>query len=104
MSRPPTRYARVHLTVLQPGDRSVGIPETWTEVSLKVGDPGFFDLVDRVDFERDLKAWVAQWFDNPKVFTRAELAVLERGEREAELDLEAIEEEYFRRLEKGGSR
>lgn len=98
MPRGPQRYSRVHLVVHEPGDRSVGVQERWIEVSLKVEDPDFFCHVEREDFERSLRDWAAQWFDlgpTGRVFTKAELAAVERYS----LDIEAAEDEYFRKLE-----
>jgi len=86
------------LVAHNPGERGVGIPETWVDLKLSIDDEYFDEDPEFAErFERDFKKFMKSWLDAREIWTEAELKELERREAEAEKQMERAEAEWARR-------
>ena len=85
----------VKLVAHNPGERSVGLPESWIDVKLSIGDEYFGDDPEfAADFVQDFKKFMKTWLDTRDVWTEDELKALERGEAEFEEETARQEAAY----------
>lgn len=78
--RPRGEQTKIDLTIMNPGDPSVGIPATTIDVSMKLNVG--MDQETKLAFEHEIKNVLAPWFDvKPKhIHTANELKMIEKGE------------------------